>query len=138
MDQASVIGQQLMDILVPAVVALLGGLISLMLARANQWLRSRVHSASFQCATDRLTALTQNAVAEAEQTVVKTLKEDHEKWSDPETQRAVRDGVADVVKRHLGPRGMKEMQGCLGIGAKEIEGMIHTHIEAVISRDAAA
>lgn len=130
-----------MDIVAPTLVTLIGGLLSLMIARANQWLRSRVHSASFQCATDRLTALTQNAVAEAEQTVVKTLKEDGGKWSEPETQRAVRDGVADVVKRHLGTRGMKELEGCLGIGAKEIEGMIHTHIEAAISRkkvDAAA
>lgn len=128
--------QMVLDIVVPALVTVLGGLVTVGVARANAWLRSKVHNESFQCASNRLDKLVGDAVAEAERTLVRDYRE---AAADGVLTKAdgekVREGVVDVVKRHLGPKGQKELLGCLGHeDFAVVEGMIRTRIEAAVGR----
>lgn len=123
-----------LDILVPGLLAVLGTLVTVGVARANAWLRSKVHMESFQCASNRLDKLVGDAVAEAERTLVREYQAASAdgKLTKEEGQK-VRDEVVEVVKRHLGDRGRKELLGCLGHSDfSVVEGMIRTRIESAL------
>lgn len=127
--------ETLLDVVVPALITVLGTLITIGMTRLNAWLRSKVHVESFRCASEKLDKLVGDAVVEAERTLVREYQaakadgkltvEDGEK---------VRDAVVDVVKRHLGKRGLAEIEGCLGIEREHVEGMIRTRIESALDR----
>ncbi len=127
--------QQILNIVsttvLPLLVTAAGSLAVLGLNHFNNWLKSKVHQASFACATDKLTSLVSAAVEEAQHTTVEALKAKDGGWNE-ETAKTVRDGVAGVVKRHLGTKGMKELVGCLGVDENIIEGRIHTLIESYL------
>ncbi len=116
----------------PVIVALLGTLTTWAMWHLKNWLDAKVHDARFHCATEKIAHFTENAIAEAKQTTVKLLKET-KKW-DADAAKTVRDGVVDVVKRHLGKRGLAELKGCMGHDEKIVDGMIRTQIEATLNR----
>jgi len=117
----------------PVIITLLGTLATWATWHLKNWLDAKVHDARFHCATEKIAHFTENAIAEAEQTTVKTLKET-KKW-DADAARTVRDGVVGVVRRHLGKHGMAELKGCMGHGEDVVEGLIRTQIEATIHRN---
>lgn len=123
-----------LDVVVPALVTVLGTLVTVGVTRLNAILRSKVHNESFQCASNRLDKLVGDAVAEAERTLVREYQAasaDGKLTKDEGLK--VRDEVVEVVKRHLGERGKKELVGCLGhTDFSVVEGMIRTRIEAAL------
>ncbi len=125
--------KSLLDTVLPVLGTALASLITMLVWKAQKWLDARIHDARFHCATHKIATLTTNAVNEAEQTHVRHLRKT-DSW---DTDRAleIRDGVVEVVKRHLGSRGVKELTGCLGIKEPAIEGMIRTHIEAAVHKN---
>ena len=129
LDDPSV--QAALQTVVLAVVSLLGtllaGLIGWAGASARKWLASKAHGEAFACATTKLEKLTQNAVQEVEQTLVRQLKAD-EKW-DAGTAKEARDTAVEIVKKHLGEKGMVELKDCMGVAVDTVEGMIRTHVE---------
>lgn len=128
--------QMALNVVVPALVTVLGTFVTVGVSRANAWLRSKVHNESFQCASNRLDKLVGDAVAEAERTLVRDYRDAAaDGVLSREDGEKVRDGVVDVVKRHLGDKGQKELLGCLGhTDFSVIEGMIRTRIEAAVGR----
>lgn len=124
---------QILETVGPLLVTALGTLATWVVWKLKDWINAKVHDARFHCATEKIAHFTQNAIAEAEQTIVKDLKAQDGKWT-PEAQKAVRDNVVEVVKRHFGARGLKELKGCLGHDEKVIEGMIRTQIEATLNK----
>jgi hypothetical protein len=126
--------QQLLDVLVPILVAGLGGLLTVVLARLTAWLRTKVDSESFRHASEVLDKVVIDAVAEAEQTIVREFKKANE---DGELSRS--DGehilheVIKVVKQQIGSR-LPELTKQLGITPAMIESLIETRIEAAIAR----
>jgi len=124
----------ILEVLVTGALSLLSlvitGLLTLGSQSIKQWLDSKAHAAAFSCATTKLETLTKGAVMEIEQTVVRKLKAD-EKWT-PETARFARDSALEIVKRQLGQKGLAELQGCLGLALKDIEGLIRTKIETTV------
>lgn len=129
---AEEITAQILNVIGPLIVTALGALATWVTWKLKDWLNAKVHDARFHCATEKISHFTANAIAEAEQTTVKQLKKDG-KW-DVEKAKTVRDSVVDVVKRHLGPQGLKELKGCLGHDEKVIEGMIRTQIESFLNK----
>jgi len=129
--------QTLMQSVVLAVISALGAVltatITLASKKALQWLDGKAHAATFQCAMSKIESVTRSAVDEVEQTLVRQLKED-DRW-DVETARGARDTAVEIAKRHLGIRGMKELEGCLGHAQDSIEGILRTHVEMYVKRE---
>lgn len=132
--------QQIHDILELAVTGALSlmamvitGLISWGAKSLKQWLDSKAHSASFSCATEKLETLSVGAVMEVEQALVRQLKADQE-WN-ADTAKLARDTAVEIVKRQLGEKGLAELQGCLGLALSDIEGLIRTKVEAIVSSE---
>jgi hypothetical protein len=127
--------KMLLDVMVPALVTILGTLVTVGVSRLNAILRSKVHNESFQCASNRLDKLVGDAVVEAERTLVREYAAASADGKlTKEEGLKVRDEVVEVVKRHLGERGRKELVGCLGhTDFSVVEGMIRTRIEAALA-----
>lgn len=120
------------EYILPTIGTVIASLLSYLLWQAVAWLKAKVHDASFHCAMEKLARTTDDAVLEAMQTTVKTLKKDGE-WT-RERGLEVRDNVFGVVRRHLGPKGWAELKGCLGTTDTVLEGRVHTMIESSIAR----
>lgn len=132
------LANDVLPIAIQTVSTILIGLITYLGVKVSKWLDAKTHSASFSCATEKLVTITKGLVREAERTLVKEAKEaaSDGKLSKEEGAR-IRDEVEKRAKEHLGARGLKELQGCLGHagadGSKIIERMIRTHIESRIA-----
>lgn len=138
MNEATV--QFLSNEILPLVLQLIG-ILPLVLQliwlgmKASRWLEAKTHSASFSCAVEKITTVTKMLVAEAERTLVKEAQAAAEdgKLTKEEGLR-IRNEVVKRAKEHLGTKGLKELQGCLGHagddGVAMIERMLRTHVEA--------
>lgn len=111
------------------------GLITWAARSLKQFLESKAHFASFNCAMTKLEALSMNAVEEVEQTLVRQFKAE-DKWG-VETATEARDTAVEIVKKHLGKAGLAEVQGCLSLGLADVERLITTKVEAFVSRSGA-
>lgn len=120
------------EYILPVLGTAIASLISWLLWQAVAWLKAKVHDASFHCAMEKLARTTEDAVLEAQQTTVKTLRKEGA-WT-RDTALQVRDQVFDVVRRHLGPKGWAELKGCLGTTDQVLEGRVHTMIEAAVAK----
>lgn len=120
------------EYILPTLGTVISGLVSWLLWQAVAWLKAKVHDASFHCAMEKLARTTEDAVLEAQQTTVKTLRKEGA-WT-RETALEVRDNVYDVVRRHLGPKGWAELKGCLQTTDVVLEGRVHTMIEAAVAK----
>lgn len=128
--------KMLLDAIVPIIITALSVVTTAVLAKFNAYMRSKVHSASFDCASMKLDRLVEDAVREANRTIVAEYKN---AASDGKLTRQeglrIRDMVVDVVKRQLGDKGLIELQGCLGgLDLAVIEDLIRTRIEATLDK----
>lgn len=120
------------EYVLPLLGTTIASLISWLLWQAVAWLKAKVHDASFHCAMEKLARTTEDAVLEAQQTAVKTLRKDGAWTRDTAVQ--VRDNVFAVVQRHLGPKGWAELKGCLGTTDEVLTGRVITMIEASVAK----
>lgn len=120
------------DYILPVLGTAAGSLASLGLYHVIGWVKGKSHDARFHCAMDKLGTITEAAVLDASQTMVRVLKK-QDRW-DAAAGRQVRDDVADAIKGHLGSKGWAEIKGCLGKDDREIESLIRTMIEAQLAK----
>lgn len=135
---AQMLAEDVLPVAIQTLSAILIALISYLGMKASKWLEAKTHSASFSCATEKLVTITKGLVHEAERTLVREAKDaaSDGKLTKEDAVR-IRDEVAKRTKEHLGARGVKELQGCLGHagsdGVKMIDRMIRTHIESRVA-----
>lgn len=126
---------------VVAVLGLLGTVIVSLLTAGSRkliaWLdakakesESNAHYAAFKCATSKLETLTKNAVIEVEHTLVREAKA-QKTWG-ADAARKARDTAVGIVIRHLGPKGLQELEGCMGHATDVIEGIVRTLVERFV------
>jgi hypothetical protein len=120
------------EYILPTLGTVISALLSWLLWQTVAWLKAKVHDASFHCAIEKLARTTEDAVLEAQQTTVKTLRKEGA-WT-KETALQVRDNVFDVVRRHLGTKGWTELKDCLGTTDVVLEGRVHTMIESTLAK----
>jgi len=109
----------------------LTGALAWLAKRAADYMGSRAHLASLECATTRMTQAANAAVEEIEQTLVKSLKAE-DAWT-AESARAARDEAMAIAMRHLGTRGLAEIRECLGHGVDDVRAMLRSFIEARVA-----
>ena len=123
--------QSALQTIILTIIVTLGGLVTALIGfaskKALRWLEGKAHASTFECAIGKLTTITQNAVDEVEQTLVRQLKADN-KWN-ADTAKEARDTAVGIAKRHLGEDGLKELAGCLGHAEESLEGMFRTYVE---------
>lgn len=126
--------QQVLDVVIPIIATGLGGLLLVAFTRLNAWLRTKVDSTAFDHASELLDKIVVDAVAEAEQTIVREFKSAREDGvlTRAEAEHILREVIA-VVKQQLGSR-LPEIAKQLGISTQMIESLIETRIEAAIAR----
>lgn len=126
--------EQLFSISLMVLTALVTGVIIPIIRKlgnlAALWLESKTHSAAFACATEKLTALVAEAIADTEQTFVKEMKKQG-KWG-LEAASAARGAAYAAVLRTMGPEGRKEVLGCLKLDEDGLAQRIYQMIEAML------
>ena len=115
-----------------ALATVVTALVGMASKKILQWLDGKAHAATFECAMSKIESVTKSAVDEVEQTVVRKLKSE-DQWN-AETAKGARDTAVLIAKNHLGQRGLKELEGCLGQAQDSIEGMLRTHVEKNVLR----
>lgn len=118
-----------------ALASVLVALIGWLGRKAGTWLEAKTHSASFACATEKLTQTTQLLVQKAESTLVRELKAASADGKlTKEEGREVLTQVLEEAKMYLGKKGLAELQVCLGHAGEEgkaiIDQMLESHIES--------
>lgn len=123
--------KELLEPITYAALSALSGVLTILIGMVSMhlrhWLASKAHFASFECATTKLEKLSTTAVADIEQTLVRTLKAEG-RWT-PETALAARDAALAVMMQHLGPKGLAELQECLGLAYEDVKDMALSYIE---------
>src|SRR5690606_23581566 len=128
----SIIIQSLSEATLSILSMVIAALITWASRSLKRYIESKEHFASFNCALTKIEVLSRAAVEEVEQTLVRQFKAEG-KW-DVETATRARDTALEIVKRHLGDKGMTEIKGCLGMAMKDIERLVLTKIESFVSR----
>lgn len=142
--------QELVKTLVLGLLGLLGTVFGVAIlwvrTQATEWFNAKIekaksdaktaesaaHYEAFRCFTERLTQLATKAVDEVEQTMVRELKAD-KKWN-VDTARKARDTAVEIMVRHAGEDGLKELQHCGKIGLDALMGMFRTYVESEVVR----
>lgn len=128
LEQLTTIGLTLLSAIVTGVVI---PLIYTAGKKLNTILDAKAHSATFNCAMEKITTLTAGAVLEAQQTITKGFKKAAEDGRLTREEAAqIKSEVFAVVKESLGSKGYKELQQCLGLPAESVDKLINTNIEA--------
>lgn len=137
MNEATVqfLSNEILPLVLQALGILLTTLVGWLGMKASRWLEAKTHSASFSCAVEKITTVTKMLVAEAERTLVKEAQAAAADGKlTKEEGLKIRNEVVKRAKEHLGTKGLKELQGCLGHagddGMAMIERMLRTHVEA--------
>lgn len=116
--------EPLFQTMASAVAALLAGL----LYGALRWFLARARKEEGAFASADLSAIVEDAVAEAEQTLVTPLKREAKQ---PDSV-AVRSRVCATVRRNLGPRGLARLRRSTGLRDQDLDRRIDTQIEAAV------
>lgn len=130
--------QDLLILVVTALGAVLTKLIAQAGSKALAWMDANVHSATFKCATEKLTEISSLVVVNTEATMVRDLKAASAdgKLTAEEGRQVMENALAEA-KEFLGEKGLAELQECLGHAGEEgkavIDRLLKSHIESRLS-----
>ena len=105
-EQLAALGIEVVKALSPVLVALLG----LIGVKINQMLQAKIKNVTLEGILSRLNDTALNAVKEVEQTFVSRLQN-----ATPEDWAKAKQMALDTIKAHMGPKGLAELQGILGL-----------------------
>lgn len=125
-DQIETVGMLVVKGVVLPLVGLFVTWASMMLPA---WIKAKVKNESVAGVLERLTMLAFTVVTEIQQTVVSGLGQK----ATAEELKAARDRAIATIKSHLGPQGVKELMGVLGLKSEDaVEKLIITYIESAV------
>ena len=122
----------ILDVADPVLRAALLAFALAALGAATRWLNVKTSDEKERHATRRLADLAHLTTSEAEQATVRVLKANGG-WN-ADAAVALRSTVRDIVLRHLGEKGAKNMRKTYGLSKRDFNGLITSHIESAVSR----
>lgn len=129
MQEMESVGMLLLKgVIIPA----FGILLTWAMATVPKWIAAKVKNERFAGILDRLAQLAFTVVAEVQQTVITTLRKEHERVP-AEALAAARDQAITTMKSHLGPKGLLEIKAALGLtDDTAVEKLITSFIESAV------
>ncbi len=135
MESETTLGAQIWAEVAPYIAMLVSAMLTWGLRYAIGWLKAKSHDASYHCAMDKVEGASLAAVEHAQQTMVDELRKDGK--LSKEDAATIFDAAQDSAIKALGPRGIKEIQGCLGLDAEGVAALIQQKIEQAVHRSKA-
>lgn len=131
--ESQTFGAQIWAEVAPYIAMLVSAMLTWSLRYAIAWLKAKSHDASYHCAMDKIENATTAAVRQAEQTVVAELKRDAAKLTREDATTVFRT-ARDSAVAALGPRGIAEIRGCLGLDNDGVLALLGQKIEEAVHR----
>jgi len=101
--------------------------------RAGELIQARVDNEALRCVLLRLNDAVVTAVKDLEQSVVDEVKAAAEDGRiSREERRRIKEKAVRHVKSYLGPKGLKELGGVLGLWDLAVEDFIGSKVEAAV------
>mgnify|MGYP000501119286 CR=1 FL=1 len=125
MEQTTPFTQQLLGIILPALLTLIAAMVSIGLKYVIQWLNTKVKNDELKSAIEMLSDVTWDVVNEMEQTVRPMLSDGK---LTKEEQARIKRAAIDKVNNVLAPTVKKSLEKTVG----NMEKMIETKIEAYV------
>jgi len=125
MEQTTPFMQQILGIVLPALLALIAALVSVGLKFVIQWLNTKIKNDEISGALGLLTDAVQDVVNEMEQTVRPMLSDGKLSM---EEQARIKRAAIDKVDKILAPSAKKALDKAVG----NLEQLIETKIEATV------
>jgi hypothetical protein len=108
-------------------------LIPMLMWQIKNWIKSKSHSASFNCAMDKVFTTLETSILNVGHTYVKEVKASGT-WGG-ESAAIAKVMAVKQAKEMLGSRGLGEIKGCLGLkDDAALDGMFEKALESVLAK----
>lgn len=107
-------------------------LVPILMWQIKSWVRSKTHSASFNCAMEKITTSLETAVLNVGHTYVRDVKSSGSWGGD--AGAAAKAMAISQAKGMLGARGLAEIKGCLGLKNEGLDEMFQMQLETVLAK----
>lgn len=125
---------QLLEVIQPAMLTIIESVVAvavpLIVWKLNAMLKAKTNNVRFRCAIDAVSTIAEASVLEVGQTYVKGVRRDG-KWNGKAAGDARKLGLFRM-REMFGPKGLKNLKGCMGQDDDGINSVLNTALELAV------